>query len=197
MREPAGYLKQSPGIGRLDTLFNKRDYAAAERCWSDRHVQHSAHIAPSRDGLFISRPLATRHTALREPTHRGGRRLRNRAWPLLRQWPPRCLDRGRHCPHREWQVVRAFGRTPRRGDQAPIRQRAADVRVWSSAKKNRPSVDLRPRQISTLLVRFGETAAFEYCPGGAQVRCLEALREPIVYRGENLPRMIMPVLPYP
>jgi predicted SnoaL-like aldol condensation-catalyzing enzyme len=78
MREPAGYLKQSPGIGRLDTLFNKRDYAAAERCWSDRHVQHSAHIAPSRDGLFISRPLATRHTALREPTHRGGRRLRNR-----------------------------------------------------------------------------------------------------------------------
>jgi hypothetical protein len=38
MREPAGYLKQSPGIGRLDALFNKRDYAAAERCWSDRHV---------------------------------------------------------------------------------------------------------------------------------------------------------------
>ena len=36
----------------FDLLFNKRDYAAAERYWSDRYVQHSAHIAPGRDGLF-------------------------------------------------------------------------------------------------------------------------------------------------
>jgi predicted SnoaL-like aldol condensation-catalyzing enzyme len=36
----------------FDTLFNKRDYVAAERFWSDRYVQHSAHIAPGRDGLF-------------------------------------------------------------------------------------------------------------------------------------------------
>jgi predicted SnoaL-like aldol condensation-catalyzing enzyme len=36
----------------FDTLFNKRDYAAAERFWSDRYIQHSAHIAPGRDGLF-------------------------------------------------------------------------------------------------------------------------------------------------
>ena len=36
----------------FDTLFNKRDYAAAERLWSDRYIQHSAHIAPGRDGLF-------------------------------------------------------------------------------------------------------------------------------------------------
>jgi predicted SnoaL-like aldol condensation-catalyzing enzyme len=35
----------------FDTLFNKRDYAAAERFWSDRYIQHSAHIAPGRDGL--------------------------------------------------------------------------------------------------------------------------------------------------
>jgi predicted SnoaL-like aldol condensation-catalyzing enzyme len=34
------------------TLFNKRDYAAAERFWSPHYVQHSAHIAPGRDGLF-------------------------------------------------------------------------------------------------------------------------------------------------
>jgi predicted SnoaL-like aldol condensation-catalyzing enzyme len=33
-------------------LFNKRDYVAAERFWSDRYIQHSAHIAPGRDGLF-------------------------------------------------------------------------------------------------------------------------------------------------
>ena len=36
----------------FDALFNRRDYAAAERFWSDRYIQHSAHIAPGRDGLF-------------------------------------------------------------------------------------------------------------------------------------------------
>src|ERR1700760_5086618 len=36
----------------FDTLFNKRDYAAAERFWSPRYIQHSAHILPGRDGLF-------------------------------------------------------------------------------------------------------------------------------------------------
>ena len=36
----------------FDTLFNKRDYNAAERYWSSNYIQHSAHIAPGRDGLF-------------------------------------------------------------------------------------------------------------------------------------------------
>jgi predicted SnoaL-like aldol condensation-catalyzing enzyme len=36
----------------FDALFNRRDYAAAERFWSPRYIQHSAHIAPGRDGLF-------------------------------------------------------------------------------------------------------------------------------------------------
>jgi predicted SnoaL-like aldol condensation-catalyzing enzyme len=36
----------------FDALFNKRDYVAAERFWSDRYIQHSAHIPPGRDGLF-------------------------------------------------------------------------------------------------------------------------------------------------
>jgi predicted SnoaL-like aldol condensation-catalyzing enzyme len=36
----------------FDTLFNKRDYAAAEKFWSPRYIQHSAHIAPGREGLF-------------------------------------------------------------------------------------------------------------------------------------------------
>ena len=36
----------------FDTLFNKRDYAAAERYWSPHYIQHSAHIEPGRDGLF-------------------------------------------------------------------------------------------------------------------------------------------------
>jgi predicted SnoaL-like aldol condensation-catalyzing enzyme len=36
----------------FETLFNKRDYGAAERFWSPTYIQHSAHIAPGREGLF-------------------------------------------------------------------------------------------------------------------------------------------------
>jgi predicted SnoaL-like aldol condensation-catalyzing enzyme len=36
----------------FDTLFNKREYAAAERFWSSNYIQHSAHIEPGREGLF-------------------------------------------------------------------------------------------------------------------------------------------------
>jgi predicted SnoaL-like aldol condensation-catalyzing enzyme len=36
----------------FDTLFNKRDYAAAEKFWSPNYIQHSAHIPPGREGLF-------------------------------------------------------------------------------------------------------------------------------------------------
>src|ERR1700683_2517884 len=39
-------------LSACDTLFNKRDYSAAERFWSPQYIQHSAHIAPGRDGLF-------------------------------------------------------------------------------------------------------------------------------------------------
>ena len=36
----------------FDALFNKRDYAAADKYWSPNYIQHSAHIEPGRDGLF-------------------------------------------------------------------------------------------------------------------------------------------------
>jgi SnoaL-like domain len=36
----------------IETLFNKRDYAAAERFWSPAYIQHSALVAPGREGLF-------------------------------------------------------------------------------------------------------------------------------------------------
>ena len=36
----------------FETLFNNRDYAAAERFWSPSYVQHSKHIPPGRGGLF-------------------------------------------------------------------------------------------------------------------------------------------------
>jgi predicted SnoaL-like aldol condensation-catalyzing enzyme len=39
-------------LGAFEILFNKRDYSAAERFWSPNYIQHSAHIAPGRQGLF-------------------------------------------------------------------------------------------------------------------------------------------------
>ena len=36
----------------FDTLFNKRDYATAERFWSSNYVQYSAHIEPGREGVL-------------------------------------------------------------------------------------------------------------------------------------------------
>src|SRR6266852_6278808 len=72
----------------FDTLFNKRDYAAAERFWSDRYIQHSAHIAPGRGGLFAlgrALPATLRHRPSRpvpRPPVRGG------AWFGSIGWPP-------------------------------------------------------------------------------------------------------------
>ena len=48
----------------FETLFNKRDYTAAERFWSTLYIQHSAHIGPGREGLFDlirSAPAALRY----------------------------------------------------------------------------------------------------------------------------------------
>jgi predicted SnoaL-like aldol condensation-catalyzing enzyme len=39
-------------LAAFDTLFNKRDYTAAERYWSPGYIQHSAHVAPGLEGLF-------------------------------------------------------------------------------------------------------------------------------------------------
>ena len=39
-------------LNAFDTLFNKRDYAVAEKYWSPNYIQHSAHIEPGREGLF-------------------------------------------------------------------------------------------------------------------------------------------------
>ncbi len=39
-------------LAAFEALFNRRDYDAAGRFWSDRYIQHSAHIAPGRGGLF-------------------------------------------------------------------------------------------------------------------------------------------------
>jgi predicted SnoaL-like aldol condensation-catalyzing enzyme len=39
-------------LDAFDTLFNRRDYEKAATFWSPDYIQHSAHIAPGRDGLF-------------------------------------------------------------------------------------------------------------------------------------------------
>ena len=35
-------------LNAFDTLFNRRDYAAAERFWSPSYIQHSAHNSAGR-----------------------------------------------------------------------------------------------------------------------------------------------------
>jgi predicted SnoaL-like aldol condensation-catalyzing enzyme len=39
-------------LDAFDTLFNKRDFTKAAEFWSDKYLQHSAHIPPGKDGLF-------------------------------------------------------------------------------------------------------------------------------------------------
>ena len=36
----------------MDTLFNKRDFAAARKFWSPTYIQHSAFVPAGREGLF-------------------------------------------------------------------------------------------------------------------------------------------------
>jgi predicted SnoaL-like aldol condensation-catalyzing enzyme len=52
MSQTTESIKNALVLEAFDTLFNERDYAAAERFWSTDYIQHSAHIAPGRDGLF-------------------------------------------------------------------------------------------------------------------------------------------------
>jgi predicted SnoaL-like aldol condensation-catalyzing enzyme len=59
----------------FDTLFNKRDYTAAERYWSPHYIQHSAHIAPGREGLFKSHQEPPAYVEVRTRNDHGRRRL--------------------------------------------------------------------------------------------------------------------------
>ena len=52
MTDSKAQSSKSIVLEAFDTLFNKRDYSAAERFWSPNYIQHSAHIKPGRDGLF-------------------------------------------------------------------------------------------------------------------------------------------------
>jgi predicted SnoaL-like aldol condensation-catalyzing enzyme len=52
MKKTAEEKNKNLVLEAFDTLFNKRDYEAAERYWSPNYIQHSAHIPPGREGLF-------------------------------------------------------------------------------------------------------------------------------------------------
>jgi predicted SnoaL-like aldol condensation-catalyzing enzyme len=52
MSRPSPEQNKALVLEAFDALFNRRDYGAAERFWSESYLQHSAHIPPGRDGLF-------------------------------------------------------------------------------------------------------------------------------------------------
>jgi hypothetical protein len=52
--EEAGHANRALVIEASDTLFNRRDYTAAQRFWSPHYIQHSAHIQRGRDAEIIS-----------------------------------------------------------------------------------------------------------------------------------------------
>jgi hypothetical protein len=66
----------------FETLFNKRDYVAAERFWSPNYMPAQRPYTTRARRTVQSRPLGAGDVALRKPTHHRRRRLRHSAWPL-------------------------------------------------------------------------------------------------------------------
>ena len=52
MKETVEEKNKALVLEAFETLFNRRDYTAAEKFWSPDYIQHSAHIPPGRDGPF-------------------------------------------------------------------------------------------------------------------------------------------------
>ena len=52
MKKDASSANKALVLMAFDTLFNKRDYKAAEAFWSPDYLQHSASIPQGRSGLF-------------------------------------------------------------------------------------------------------------------------------------------------
>jgi predicted SnoaL-like aldol condensation-catalyzing enzyme len=52
MRESTVQRNKAFVLKAFETLFNRKDFVAAEKFWSSNYIQHSAHIPPGRDGLF-------------------------------------------------------------------------------------------------------------------------------------------------
>ena len=110
----------------FDTLFNKRDYAAAERFWSPHYIQHSAHIAPGREGLFdLIKSLPP--TLKYEPgtiVAEGNVVIVHSIFELR---PPCELGCSRHSPHQRRDSRRALGCNSGRSYQARVKEWIANV----------------------------------------------------------------------
>jgi predicted SnoaL-like aldol condensation-catalyzing enzyme len=111
-------------LDAFDTLFNKRDYAAAEKYWSPDYIQHSAHIEPGRDGLFNlirSSPPTLRYEHQLIVAEGDYVIVHGRFTGTGR------LGRRGYCQNRKRSPRRTLGRFARRGDESRIEERPADV----------------------------------------------------------------------
>ena len=112
----------------FEALFNKRDYAAAERFWSPSYIQHSKHIPPGRDGLFgliKSVPETMRYENGAILAEGNLLMLHGRITGL--GLPANWISGGYRASG-ERPLGRALGRHRGRGHARDIRQRPADVR---------------------------------------------------------------------
>jgi len=109
----------------FDTLFNKRDYVAAERYWSPDYIQHSAHIPPGRHGLFnLIKSLPT--TLKYEP----GVMVADGDLVIvhvLGLWRARELDCSRHSSNQRRDFGRTLGCDSGRGLTRAIQERPSNV----------------------------------------------------------------------
>jgi predicted SnoaL-like aldol condensation-catalyzing enzyme len=112
----------------FDTLFNKRDYVVAERHWSPNHIQHGAHIEPSREDLLSlmkSIPPAREY----EP----GLIVAEGEFVIVHgrfsaTAGRRTGSRQRHRAYGRRRACRALGCGPRRGSACGVRERPSHVR---------------------------------------------------------------------
>ena len=99
-------------LDAFDTLFNKRDYEAAERYWSPNYIQHSAHIEPGRDGLFNlirNTPDTLRYEHQLIVAEGDYVILQD----VSQETPAGCLGRRGYCQDRERPPCRTLGRLTR------------------------------------------------------------------------------------
>jgi predicted SnoaL-like aldol condensation-catalyzing enzyme len=93
----------------FETLFNKRDYVAAERFWSTNYIQHSANIAPGREGLFnlVRSAPETFHYENQLIIAEGDYVTAHRRFTGMGR--ARRLDRSRRCPVRRRSFSKSIG----------------------------------------------------------------------------------------
>ena len=115
-------------IEAFDTLFNKRDYAGAERFWSPTYIQHSAHISPGREGLFgliksLPATLKYEHGLI---IAEGDYVIAHGRFSGIRA--SQKLDHRRYCPDQKWRSRGALGCDRRRVVRSELEKWSSDVR---------------------------------------------------------------------